>query len=155
MPQPDPTELAQQVVSSLPRPGLIKRLLVAAYDLLLLLGVILVASLLFLFIPANIEATLPVRVLKAVYLFGVIFTFYGWFWTHGGQTLGMRVWHLYLVDANGKFIQWPTAAKRFLLAQVSVLVIGLGFTWILLNRQRRTWHDLGSGTHMVLIKPKK
>ena len=154
MQQSPPPELALQVVNSLPRPGLIKRLLVACYDLLLLFGVILVASVPFLLIPAAIETTMVVRVIKLLYLVGVVFCFYAWFWTHGGQTLGMRVWNLYLVNAQGKFIDWPRAALRFALSLVSVGALGLGFTWILLHRQRRTWHDIGSGTHIVQIKPK-
>lgn len=154
MPTPASSELAEQVISNLPRPGLFKRLLVVCYDLLLLLGVIMFAAIITVFIPASIESTPWVRGLKGIYFMTVIFYFYGWFWTHGGQTLGMRVWNLYLVDQNGKFIDWQRAGLRFGLAVISVAALGLGFTWILLNRQRRSWHDIGSGTHLVHIKPK-
>ncbi|MEO0369458.1 MAG: RDD family protein [Pseudomonadota bacterium] len=146
---------AAEIVQNLPKPGLFKRLLVITYDGMLLIGVIFLASLIFLLVPASVESHNVVRALKLIYLFAVAFLFYGWFWTHGGQTLGMKVWHLYLVDNNGKFISWSLAAKRSLFALISWLVLGMGFTWILLNRSKTAWHDIWSKTYVVHLPPKK
>lgn len=85
----------------------------------------------------------------------VSFFFYAWFWTHGGQTLGMRAWNLYLIKPDGKFIDWPTAAKRYLIALVSWAALGLGFTWILLNRDKLSWHDILTNTKIVHVPVKK
>jgi uncharacterized RDD family membrane protein YckC len=61
-----------------------------------------------------------------LYLLLVAFLFYGWFWTHGGQTLGMRAWRLRTVNRDGSPVRWPRAALRFALAIVAWLtVIGL------------------------------
>ncbi|OGI41569.1 MAG: hypothetical protein A2150_00620 [Candidatus Muproteobacteria bacterium RBG_16_64_11] len=40
------------------------------------------------------------------------FLFYGWFWTRGGQTLGMRAWRLRLTRADGGPVTWRRAALR-------------------------------------------
>jgi uncharacterized RDD family membrane protein YckC len=108
--------------------------------------------------------------IKISYLMACCFVFYGWFWTHGGQTLGMRVWNLYLINPQGKFINWPQAAMRYLLAWASwglvagllyvanidrwYLGIGLGFTWMLTNHERLAWHDILSNTRIIQLNKK-
>ncbi len=148
------SQTERDVVARLPRPGFIKRMLVIIYDGLLWLAVMFLAASLTLVVPDSLAAEHWVRALKGVYLIGISFLFYGWFWTHGGQTLGMRVWHLHLVDQQGKYPSWGKAAQRFALAAVSWAVIGLGFTWILLSPKRAAWHDSLSGTSIVRITPK-
>ena len=85
----------------------------------------------------------------------ISFLFYGWFWTHGGQTLGMKAWNIYVIKPNGKFMSWPTAGKRYAFAIISWLTFGLGFTWILLSREKLAWHDMFSNTRLVHVPPKK
>lgn len=157
--------------------GFIKRILVIIYDGLLLTGVVLVAyTLLFvlmsIFPKSFIESTLGIA-LRFSYLVIVTFTFYGWFWTHGGQTLGMRTWNLYLITPDGKFPSWTRAGLRYLLAifswglvpailyasgvQFWYMTIGIGYTWMLLTPSRLAWHDVLSNTRIVNFthKPKQ
>ena len=151
--------------------GLIKRLIVIAYDGLLLLGVVMVSyALLFLLLqllPQGFVDSNFGKAIKASYLLLSAIVFYGWFWTHGGQTLGMRVWNLYLVNANGKFISWPVAITRFVCALFSwgaiaailfyfdvdrwYLTLGLGFVWSLIDKNNLTWHDRLSKTQIVQL----
>jgi len=131
--------------------GFFKRILIICYDGLLLLGVILLASLFIPLLPDAVNFSLAGKVIKGLYLFSIIFLFYGWFWTHGGQTLGMKVWNLYLVNADGKFINWKTALLRFIAAIFSWAAVGLGFTWILLDRRQRAWHDIISRTQILHV----
>lgn len=91
-------------------------------------------------------------VIVSINVLVVSFLFYGWFWTHGGQTLGMKAWNLYLVKPDGKFIDWKTAFKRYLAALLSWACLGLGFTWSLLNSNNRTWHDILTDTHIIKVK---
>ena len=135
--------------------GFFKRLLIVGYDGLLLLGVIFLASLFFPLLPEALNFSLLGKILKVLYLISITFLFYGWFWTHGGQTLGMKVWNLYLVDTDGKFINWKTALVRFIAALLSWAVVGLGFTWILLDRKHRTWHDIISKTQILYVPASK
>ena len=149
--------------------GFLKRIVVLIYDGLLLLGVTLVGYMLIFSIvsllPNSLAPPVLEKALKIAYLIAVSFGFYGWFWTHGGQTLGMKVWNLYLIDAQGKFLSWPQAAFRYCTAILSwagiagilwaagverwYLTIGLGFCWIVVDRNKLAWHDLLSGTKMV------
>ena len=84
-------------------------------------------------------------------LFGVSFWFIAWFWMHGGQTLGMRAWRLRLESENGGAIGLAQAAKRSLAALISLAAFGLGYLWMLADREERTWHDRFSGTRLVLV----
>lgn len=81
----------------------------------------------------------------------VTFLFWAGFWTHGGQTLGMRAWRLKLVGMDGGTISWPQATRRCLAALLSLAPFGLGYLWILVDPQRRAWHDRLSGTRVVVL----
>lgn len=80
----------------------------------------------------------------------VTFLFYGWFWTHGGQTLGMRVWKVKVVLANGAEMTWAAAAMRCTAAILSWGCFGLGYFWALIDPASRSWHDRLSRTEVVL-----
>lgn len=83
------------------------------------------------------------------------FGYFGLSWRRGGQTLGMRAWRLRLVCEDGAGAPgWGILALRFVVAGGSLAAFGLGFLWSLVDRDRRTWHDLASGTVLVrLAKP--
>lgn len=87
-------------------------------------------------------------------LVGATFLYAGLSWRLGGQTLGMRAWRLRAVDAEGNPPGWAAIALRFGVGAVSLAVAGLGFVWVLIDRERRSWHELASGTLTVrLPKP--
>lgn len=80
------------------------------------------------------------------------FGYLGISWRRGGQTLGMRAWRLRVVDQDGSGAgSWGQLAIRFVVAGFSLLAFGLGFAWSLLDPERRTWHDLASGTVLVRL----
>ena len=63
--------------------------------------------------------------------------FFAWFWTHGGQTLGMRAWRLKLVGQNGDTVRWKQTIVRFFAACISAAALGLGFFWALEGGSRQ------------------
>jgi uncharacterized RDD family membrane protein YckC len=135
-----------------PAPGLFRRLAAIVYDSLLLGAVLFAATAAML--PLNSgHAFRANQYFYPVYLTGVSFLFFGWFWTHGGQTLGMRAWKIKVLTHDGQPINWRQAALRFLSALLSWLVLGLGFWWILFDRQKRGWHDRLSGTAVHFDPP--
>ena len=70
------------------------------YDLFLLTAVLFVATAIAL--PLNAGAAFTSgQYLYPVYLLAVSFLFFGWFWTHGGQTLGMRAWKIIVLNRLG------------------------------------------------------
>ncbi|MDX1656441.1 MAG: RDD family protein [Candidatus Competibacteraceae bacterium] len=136
-----------------PAAGLLRRLGAILYDTLLLaaLWMIATAPLLLLTRGAAIGGAYiwPFR----AYLLLLSFLFFGWFWTHGGQTLGMRAWKLQLTDSRGGSVDWQQSLIRFLAAMVSWLALGLGFAWVLMDREKRAWHDHLSNTRLVVNAP--
>lgn len=76
-------------------------------------------------------------------------------WHRGGQTLGMRPWRLKVTSADGGRAGGRALCLRFAVATLSLAVFGLGFLWSLFERERRTWHDLASGTVLVRLEPAK
>ena len=129
-------------------PGLLKRLLVIIYDLLLVIAVLFLATLSLL--PFNQgEAFQPDSIAFSLYLFFVGFVFYGWVWTHGGQTLGLMAWKMRVVSDNGQPLTWKQSLVRFVVAMFSWGLGGIGILWMLFNTERLTWHDLASKTHVV------
>ena len=129
-----------------------RRLAAALYDGLLMLALWMGALLLDVMIRDSLLG-LPTSIayLQALVLL-IWLGFFGWFWTHGGQTLGMRAWKLRVQMSDGRELRWPTAIARYGVAWLSWLLCGLGMLWCLIDRERRSWHDLASRTVVVTIK---
>ncbi len=110
------------------------------YDLLLLIAVLFVATALLLPLNAG-KAFTAEQFFFPLYLLLVSFCFYTWFWMHGGQTLGLRAWKIKVLTLDRKPITWKHALLRFSAAMLSWLFFGLGFLWILIDKNQRSWHD--------------
>jgi len=72
-------------------------------------------------------------------------------WRYGGQTLGMRPWRLKVLGVDGRPATTGALALRFVVATLSLAAGGLGYLWCLFERERRSWHDLASGTVLVRL----
>ena len=118
------------------------------YDSLLLFGVLFAANLLLVPFIGTADPARP-HPLLTLYDLSVIYLFYAWFWVHGGQTLGMKTWKLSLITEDGRPVGWRRATLRFLAACVSLAAFGLGWLWVLLDRERLAWHDRLSGTRVI------
>lgn len=117
------------------------------YDALLLLAVLFFATAIVLPLNGG-QAFTSNQILFPAYLLLVSFLFYAWFWTHGGQTLGMRAWKIRLLALDESPIGWRHAAIRFAVACLSWGCLGLGFVWCLFDSERLSWHDRLSGTRL-------
>jgi len=98
-----------------------RRLAAACYDGLLLLALWLVTLLASLFVDNLLELARNDRANSLCLLLAGLM-FFGWSWTHGGQTLGMRSWRLRLQRADGAPVRWPVAALRYALMLASWLI---------------------------------
>jgi uncharacterized RDD family membrane protein YckC len=139
------------MTESYPRPGLFRQLMVMLYDLLLLLSALLLATV----IPVVINGGQAIGSNNPLFLFYLLMVslfFYGWFWTHGGQTLGMRAWKVYLVSQQQREVTWKQAGLRFAAALVSWLCLGLGFWWQWLGKNKQSWPDMISQTQLIVVK---
>ncbi|MBI2383871.1 MAG: RDD family protein [Gammaproteobacteria bacterium] len=127
-----------------------RRLASALYDGLLLLGVWMSALWLDVLVRDLLDLERSWPALRAC-LFLVGFAFCGWFWTHGGQTLGMRAWRLQVRCADGAAPSWSRAVLRYAVAWLAWMPLGAGVLWSLLDSRRRAWHDIASDTELVLL----
>lgn len=78
--------------------------------------------------------------------------FFGFFWTHSGQTLGMQAWRIRVTSEDGGPVTWRQALLRFFAAWLSALPAGLGYFWVWVDPERRAWHDRLSGTRTVRVR---
>jgi uncharacterized RDD family membrane protein YckC len=70
-------------------------------------------------------------------------------WSRVGASLGMRAWRLKALAADGRAASFRALCVRYLVATLSLFALGIGFLWSLIDAERRTWHDLASGTRFV------
>ena len=132
-------------------PGFLRRLGAITYDVLLLIAVLIMLSYPYVWLTGGHKPGYVVHSLYQIYLLTICFLFYAGQWVRGGQTLGMRTWRIKLVRQDGASITWAIAFKRFIYALLSLLFLGLGFLWILHDRDKLAWHDRWSGTRMFLV----
>ena len=169
-------------MSTVLHPSLFKRLLAALYDSFLILAALFIAIALTLPFTKG-EVAAENNIFMSLYLLIVIYIFYGWFWTHGGQTLGMRVWKQKLTQLDGSAVNWQQTFIRLLtgLPAWLLFLVGLllwsfpdkielaepfasvpkwlfaitGFIWVLLDNRSSNWRDKISGTHVIAVNDKK
>lgn len=139
-----------------PTATLMRRLGSLVYEMLIVVALLLLSGLAFL-LPLHALTGHDASQGWALWLFrawilAVLGTYFGWFWTRGGQTLPMRTWRLRVVDAGGSPVRLPRALYRFLLAWPSVLAAGAGLAWALFDRDRQFLHDRLAGTRVVRVE---
>ncbi|MCF6202045.1 MAG: RDD family protein [Methylococcaceae bacterium] len=126
-------------------PGFFRHIAIIIYDGLLLLALLFLATAIVL--PFNNgEAFSASQYFFPIYILCVSFVYYGWFWTHGGQTLGMKTWKIRIRTHDNQAISWLLSLKRFSLAIISWGVVGLGFFWKIIDKKHYTFHDRFSKT---------
>lgn len=127
--------------------SLARRVAAMFYDALFVFAVLALASL-----PWSVAGITPEHPLYPVYmvfLYALIAGYFTWFWTHGGQTPGMKTWKILLVADGGGAVGWHTALLRFAAAMLSLGALGLGFIAALFNDERLAWHDRLSASRLV------
>lgn len=130
--------------------GLARRLAALVYDALLLAGVLLIFTVVIWVARGGREVP-PGTLWFQAALVGVAGVFLAWFWTHGGQTVGMLAWKLRVVRRDGAPLGWPDAGLRFAAALISLAPFGLGYLWALVDRGGCTLHDRLSRTRVVRV----
>jgi uncharacterized RDD family membrane protein YckC len=83
-------------------------------------------------------------------LFGAwVFLYFSLQWASNGRTLGMALFGVRVLRANGMQITGWRAMARTAALPLSFLFLGLGFLIALGQRERRALHDLIAGTCVV------
>ena len=102
-------------------------------------------ALIFIFMVSGVEYIvasfigLPVSIGYFTYFFG------------SGQTLGMKVVNIKLCGTDETYpVGYGKGFLRWIGMIISSLVIGLGFLWILIDKNKQGWHDKIAGTYVVV-----
>lgn len=138
------------------RAGFARRLGALAYDSLLI-GAVLTAFTAAALLLTHGRAILADQVGAWVYVYraGLIGLIGGYFvlnWTRSGQTLGMRAWHLVVVDEAGARLRIGPALLRFVCATAAWLPAGLGVLWMYFDRDGLPPQDRLTRTRCVHLR---
>ena len=146
-------------------PSLTRRLAAIFYDTWLVLACIILAGALMVGLRVLLQGAPdgePAlggywRIPTFIVMLLVICHFFVYFWIKNSQTLAMQSWRIQVVDdKTGGNITLQQAYLRFFAACLSWASLGLGYLWMLIDKQHKTWHDHLSGTRLVLVpKPDK
>lgn len=146
-----------------PSAGLVRRLAAMFYDFLLSIAIMMVVTLIYqqgvlrlIYGSEKLNAlaqshSLDIDPILSTILVFALFAFFAKFWTHTGQTLGMQVWGVRIQNKDGSAIDLWQALLRFLIAIISWLAAGLGFLWMLVDKNKQTWHDRYSDSIVVQL----
>ena len=151
-------------IINLGSPSLLRRLAAMFYDLWLLVAIWLSVTAIMVILRMSIDGDsfvsnetaisgywkLPTFILciTSMYLF---FTY---FWVKNGQTLAMQTWRIRIVNSEMESISYNQAYKRLSFAILSFACFGLGYLWVLIDKDGLSWHDKISKTQLIL-QPKR
>jgi uncharacterized RDD family membrane protein YckC len=138
---------AQQPPALLERAGLLRRMASVVYEALLLIPVLFISAYLFLALTQSADGWLK-RPLFQAWLVCVLAVYFIYCWLHGGQTLAMKTWRIRLARADGEKISLRQGVARFLAALWGVFLLGVGFWWAFIDRDRQFLHDRLCGTRL-------
>ena len=166
---------AEGTDTPLQAPGLARRMAAFVYEGMLLFGVLMIAGYLYSSLTQQRHALEGKAGLQA-FLFLVLAIYFTWLWSHGGQTVAMKAWHLRLVRADGKPVGQAQALIRYLAswlwfvpawttahlaglhsggALAGLMLAGVvGYAALTrLRPDRQFWHDAVCGTRLIDWRP--
>ncbi len=86
-----------------------------------------------------------------LYLFALLGVYFVWCWVKAGQTLAMKTWRLYVVDAqNGQRLRPLQALVRYGMGWIC-WPTGLALLWSLIDPDRQFLHDRIAGSRIIYV----
>ena len=77
------------------------------------------------------------------------FIYFTYQWAVSGKTLGMAIFGIKVVSAEGAPIGFKAATIRTITLPISIFFFGIGLIGIIVQRERRAFHDLCAHTCVV------
>ncbi|MGL5031343.1 MAG: RDD family protein [Aeromonas sp.] len=166
MAKPNPTSphLAATAKPQHPSAGLFRRIGALIYDALVVSALLIIAGFIGMAVAKLLLVTglatvptgedslwlltrHPLSLIYTLWLAVVLCGFYTWFWTHLGQTIGMRAWRMRIQNEDGSPIRVTQALIR-----LATSAFGLGNLMCLFNRQRpRAFQDIWAECEVVVL----
>ena len=94
--------------------GLLKRLLVNFYDLILLFAVLYFFTIPVILLSKG-NAVLD-NIFYQAYLILIIYLYYAWFWKKYNQTLGMKIWKIKIYSRYSLEVSYMQSLKRIIIS---------------------------------------
>ena len=131
--------------------GFLKRILALVYDSLLIGAIVLVLSLLLVFVNGGYPES--GSFVSFTQFFILVFAgpiFYSYFWiANKGQTTGMQAWKIKLVTMDETELNIKQTMLRCLISTISFVCFGLGYFWILYDKNNLSWSDILTKTKVI------
>ena len=131
--------------------GFFRRIFSLVYDSLAIVGIIFTFTLLLVLI--NGGAPENGSLVDLLQLFITIFSgplFYTYFWIkNDGQTLGMQSWKIKLISEETLTVR--ICLLRCAFSTFSFLFFGIGYAYILFNKDNRSLADMATKTRIVRL----
>lgn len=120
--------------------GYFRLLAACVYELLLLIALWFISAWIFVALFGDATQSYK-RLFLQMSLWVVTGAYFVWCWRKSGQTLANQTWRMKLVTQTGGLLNTKQALIRYVLASVSAGIFGLGFLWVLLDKNRLYLHD--------------
>jgi len=135
------------------KPSLLRCIAAIAYDAILLIALLILLSFPWVILAKGLgmDSKWGLRIIAISLVIG----FYTYFWQKKQQTLGMTTWRIKLVNANSLRPSSTECTLRILGAFLSAACLGLGYLWMLIDKDKMSWHDRLSKTELILVAKKK
>ncbi len=121
-------------------PSLIKLGACFIYETLIVIAIAFIATWLYLVCVGDASQGLR-RYGLQLYLWLVIGVYFVWCWHKKGQTLAMQTWQFKLANQQGDLLSIKDSVLRYAAASVSLGLFGLGFLWVVFDRNQLFLHD--------------
>ena len=131
-------------------PGLIRRLAAILYDGLLITALWMMVGGMLVLINNNQTIESPILPFLLPLLITV---FFAKFWMSNGQTLGMQTWKIKLISMDENPVKLSQSLIRLAGATLSWACFGVGYWWMLFDKDNLTWHDRWSKTRLIVVTP--
>lgn len=132
--------------------GLWQRFACLAYETFLVVAILFIAGWVFT-VATSVLRTPFLRPLLQLWLLGVLGVYFVYCWHTTGQTLAMKTWYVRVGQRDGRSLTFKLAVSRFVLALWSIALLGAGFLWALVDRDRQFLHDRLLGTRLYSNRP--
>ncbi len=133
--------------------GFFRRILALVYDSLVVAGILLSFTLLLvIFNRGYAEPGSFISIVQLIVCVCVGPFFYSYFWlVNNGQTIGMQAWKIRLVSLNNSKLNAKQTYLRCLVSTLSFVCFGIGYFWILFNKNNLSWSDIVTKTRIVKV----
>lgn len=134
--------------------GFVTRVFAYLMDLVLLAGVVALGGWISVLVDSALASMgLDPRVdMAVIYLVSIPFiigAYYVMFWSLTGRTVGKWFMGLKVVDKRGDTPSIGRSILRFLGYGLSALAFWVGYAWVIIDDERRGWHDHIARTWVV------